>query len=156
MYDSSWLKYQSSLALTCLWPDHIPASASSRISKLTHVNDPTLNASSRAAQNLSSAHHEHAPMTSTTTNNFYLQPSQNGGVRAESPLSKPAYGHTEESESDASSDVNEFVAAGRRDPDVYEKTLESWRAFIRRPIVRMVEKESHIIAAMQVLRSAVQ
>ena len=52
---------------------------------------------------------------------------------------------------DAVSDTNEFMAAGRRDPEVYERTLQSWRAAIRRPVVRMVEKESHIIAAMQVL-----
>jgi hypothetical protein len=46
--------------------------------------------------------------------------------------------------------MNEFVATGRRDPEVYERTLQSWRAALRRPIVKMVEKESHIIAAMQV------
>ena len=89
-------------------------------------------------------------MTTATANNFYLQPSQNGGVHGKSPLSKPTYGGFEDEESDALSDVNESVAAGRRDPEVYERTLQSWRAALRRPIVRMVEKESHIIAAMQV------
>lgn len=92
-------------------------------------------------------------MTSATTRNFYLQPSYNGDIREKSPLGKPAYGDSEDDESDALSDVNEFMAAGRRDPEVYERTLGSWRAAIRRPIVRMVEKESHIIATMQVLRS---
>ena len=87
-------------------------------------------------------------MTTATTTNFYMQHSQNGTIHGKSPLSKPAYG---DSESDDSDDVNEFVAAGRRDPEVYERTLQSWRAAIRRPIVSLVEKESHIIAAMQVL-----
>lgn len=91
-------------------------------------------------------------MTSATTNNFYLLPSQSGGVHGKSPLSKSAYGDSDD-ESDASSDVNEFVASGRRDPEVYKRTLQSWRAAIRRPVVRMVEKESHIIAAIQVPRS---
>lgn len=84
-------------------------------------------------------------MTTATTNNFYLLHSQNGDVHENPPLSKLAYG-----DSDAD-DMNQFMAAGRRDPEVYEKTLQSWRAAIRRPIVRMVERESHIIAAMQVL-----
>jgi hypothetical protein len=88
-------------------------------------------------------------MTSAARNSFYLQPSHNGGVQGTSPLSKPAYVDTEDDEPD----VNEFMAAGRRDPEVYERTLQSWRVAIRRPIVRMVEKESHVIAAMQVLRS---
>lgn len=88
-------------------------------------------------------------MTTTTTNSLYMQPSQNGGIHGNSPLSKPTYGDFDDDESDA----DEFVAAGRRDPEVYERTLQSWRAAIRRPIVRMVEKESHAIAAMQVLRS---
>jgi len=95
-------------------------------------------------------------MTPATTNNFYLQPSRNGGIHGKSPLSKPAYGDSEGDDSDASSYVNEFVAAGRRDSEVYERTLQSWRAAIRRPIVRMVENESHIIAAMQVCRSPAQ
>ena len=90
-------------------------------------------------------------MTHTTTNNFYLQPSQNGGIHGKSPLSKPVHGDFEDDDqSDAFSDVNESVAAGRRDPEVYERTLQPWRAAIRRPIVRMVEKESHVIAALQV------
>lgn len=92
-----------------------------------------------------------AAMTTATTTNFYLQHSQNGGIHGKSPLSKPAYGDSESDGSDASSHTNEFVAAGRRDLEVYERTLQSWRAAMRRPIVRMVEKESHIIAAMQVL-----
>lgn len=54
-------------------------------------------------------------------------------------------------DSDTSSDANEFVAAGRMDLEVYERLLQPWRATLRRPIVKMVEKESHIIAAMQVL-----
>lgn len=54
------------------------------------------------------------------------------------------------------SELNEFVAAGRRDPDVYRRTLQPWRAAIRRFIVKTVEKESYFIAAMQVLRSSVQ
>ena len=86
-------------------------------------------------------------MTPATTNSFYMQPSQNGGIHGNSPLSKPTYG---DDESDAS-EINEFVAAGRRNPEVYKRTLQPWRAAIRRLIVRMVEKESHIIAAMQVL-----
>ena len=86
-------------------------------------------------------------MTSAARNSFYLQSSHNGGIQGTSPLSKPAYGDSEDDEPD----VNEFVAAGRRDPEVYERTLQSWRVAIRRPIVRMVEKESHVIAAMQVL-----
>lgn len=32
---------------------------------------------------------------------------------------------------------------------MYERLLRPWRAALRRPIVKMVEKESHIIAAMQ-------
>jgi len=92
-------------------------------------------------------------MTPATTNNFYLQPPQNGGIHGKSPLSKPAYGDTGDDESNASSELNEFVAAGRRDPEVYRRTLQPWRAVIRRLIVRMVEKESHIISAMQVLQS---
>ena len=96
-------------------------------------------------------------MTPATTNNFYLQPSQNGGIHGQSPLSKPAYaGGSGDDESGALSEMNEFVAAGRRDAEVYERTLQPWKAAIRRPIVRMVEKESYIIAAMQVLRSPVQ
>lgn len=87
-------------------------------------------------------------MTPTTTNKFYLQ---NGGIHGKSPLSRPAYGDSGDDESDTSSEVNGFVAAGRRDPEVYERTLQSWRAAMRRPIVRMVEKESHVIAAIQVL-----
>ena len=90
-------------------------------------------------------------MTSATTNNFYLQPSQNGGVHGKPPLSKPAYGGSGDDESDTLSGDNVFVAAGRKDPEVYERTLQSWRATIRRPLVRTVEKESHIIAAIQVL-----
>ena len=89
-------------------------------------------------------------MTPATTNNFYLQPSQNGGIHGKSPLSKPVHGDLDDDESDAFSDVNESVAAGRRDAEVYERTLQPWRAAIRRPIVRMVEKESHVIAALQV------
>jgi len=88
-------------------------------------------------------------MTSTTRNDFYLQPSQNGGIHGKSPLSKPVYGDFDD-ESDTLSDVNESVAAGRRDPEVYERTLQPWRAAIRRPIVKMVEKESNVIAALQV------
>lgn len=88
-------------------------------------------------------------MTTATTTNFYLQHSQNKGIHGKSPLDNPGYGHLEGD--DAVSDTNEFMAAGRRDPEVYERTLQSWRAAIRRPVVRMVEKESHIIAAMQVL-----
>jgi len=95
-------------------------------------------------------------MTPTTANNFYLQPSRYGGIHGKSPLSKPAHGDSEGDDSDASTYVNEFVAAGRRDPEVYERTLQSWRAAMRRPIVRMVEKESYIIAAMQVCRSPAQ
>jgi hypothetical protein len=91
-------------------------------------------------------------MTPATTNNFYLQPSQNSGIHGKSPLSKPAYGDSRDGESDASSEPNEFVAAGRRDAEVYKRTLQPWRDAIRRFIVRTVEKESHIIAAMQVLR----
>lgn len=87
-------------------------------------------------------------MTPTTTNNFYLQ---NGGVHGKSPPSKPARGDSGDDESGASSEANGFVAAGRRDPEVYERTLQSWRAAMRRPLVRMVEKESHVIAAIQVL-----
>ena len=89
-------------------------------------------------------------MTPATTNNFYMQSSQNGGIHGKSPLSKPVHGDLEDDESDAFSDVNESVAAGRREPEVYERTLQPWRAAIRRPIVRMVEKESHVIAALQV------
>jgi hypothetical protein len=87
-------------------------------------------------------------MAAAVTTNFYLQNSQQGGINGKSPLSKPT---SESDDSDALSDTNESFAAGRRDPEVYERTLQSWRAAIRRPIVRMVEKESHIIAAMQVL-----
>jgi len=89
-------------------------------------------------------------MTPATTNTFFLQPSQNGDIHGKSPLSKPAYRDTESDGSDTFSGANEFVAAGRRDPEVYERTLRPWRAAIRRPIVNMVEKESHVIAAMQV------
>lgn len=45
--------------------------------------------------------------------------------------------------------MNEFVATGRRDLEVYERILQPWRASLRRPIVKMVEMESHIIAHMQ-------
>lgn len=86
------------------------------------------------------------------TTNFYLQHSQNRGIHTKSPLSKPAYGDSECDDSDSLSDMDELVAAGRRDPEVYERILQSWRVAMRRPIVRIVEKESHIIAAMQVLR----
>lgn len=89
-------------------------------------------------------------MTTATTNNFYLQHPQNGGIHGKPPLAKPAHGDCESDDSEALFDVNESIAAGRREPEVYESTLQSWRAAIRRPIVRMVEKESHIIAAMQV------
>jgi len=96
-------------------------------------------------------------MTPATTDNFYLQPLQNGGIHGKSPLSKQAYaGCSGDDESGALSELNEVVAAGRRDTEVYERTLQPWKATIRRHIVRMVEKESHIIAAMQVLRSPVQ
>ncbi|KAF9653737.1 acid phosphatase/Vanadium-dependent haloperoxidase [Thelephora ganbajun] len=88
-------------------------------------------------------------MTSATTNNPYIQPSQNGGIHGKSSHSKLAYGNFEDDNSDASSDVSEFVAVGRRDQEVYERTLQSWRAALRRPIVKMVERESYIIAAMQ-------
>ena len=90
-------------------------------------------------------------MNAHTTSNPYTQHSRNGGVYGKPPLNRPAYQDSEGDDSDASSDTNEFVATGRRDPEVYERTLQSWRAALRRPIIRMVEKESHIIAAMQVL-----
>lgn len=90
-------------------------------------------------------------MTSATTNNFYLQSSQNGNIHEKPPLSKPAYGDFGDDESNTLLGENVFVAAGRKDPEVYERTLQSWRAAIRRPLVRTVEKESHIIAAIQVL-----
>jgi len=98
----------------------------------------------------SSAHPEDhdTAMTTATTNGFYLQPSQSGGIHGKSPLSKPTHEGLEDDD-----DVNEFVAAGRRNPELYERTLQPWRAALRQPIVRMVEKESHIIAAMQVPRS---
>lgn len=89
-------------------------------------------------------------MNPTTTNNPYPQHSQNWAIHGKSSLSKPAYGDSE-SDYDAASDANEFVAAGRRNPEVYERSLQPWRAALRRLIVKMVEEESHIIAAMQVL-----
>ena len=92
-------------------------------------------------------------MNPTTTNNFYMQHSQNGSIHEKPPLSNAVYEGFESDDSEARSDANKSIAAGRRDPEVYERTLQSWRAAIRRPIVKMVEKESHIIAAMQVLRS---
>lgn len=39
---------------------------------------------------------------------------------------------------------------GQRSTDVYDRTLPAWRARVRRMLVRTVEKESRIIAKMQV------
>ena len=41
-------------------------------------------------------------------------------------------------------------AAGRLPEEVYERTLSWWRAGIRRAIVRNVERESRVLATMQV------
>ena len=41
-------------------------------------------------------------------------------------------------------------AAGRLPEEVYERTLSWWRAGIRRAIVRNVERESSVLAIMQV------
>ncbi|KAI0777323.1 PAP2-domain-containing protein [Trametes elegans] len=40
-------------------------------------------------------------------------------------------------------------SAGRQDDEVYERTLNWWRAGIRRAIVRCVERETRVLAAMQ-------
>lgn len=128
--------------------------ASAYVIEPTHPNDYTpLNHFKSGNRNLSPAHSEDhdTAMTPATTNSFYLQHSQNGGIYGKS-LNRPAYADSGDDQSGVLAELNESVDAGRREPEVYERTLQSWRAAIRRPIVRMVEKESHTIAVMQVLQ----
>lgn len=44
----------------------------------------------------------------------------------------------------------EAQVPGRRSVDVYDTTLSWWRAAVRRKLVKMVHRESAVIAEMQV------
>lgn len=84
----------------------------------------------------------------TGPSNFYMQ--ANTQPRLESPLKHSLYVLDDDSASDTSSIVSEHVDAGRLDEYFYDTTLSWWRASIRRTVLNQVERESDIIAAMQV------
>lgn len=82
--------------------------------------------------------------------NFYMQ--TNTQPRLESPLKNSLYVRDDDSASDTSSIAAEHIDAGRLDEHFYDNTLSWWRASIRRMVMNQVERESDIIAAMQVRR----
>lgn len=74
-------------------------------------------------------------------------PSSASSSRSASPVPSPDFRDSFVSEK---REGKEDVSPGHRSTDVYDTTLPAWRAYIRRQLVKTVEKESRVIARMQV------
>lgn len=70
-------------------------------------------------------------------------PGSENSSRASSPVPSPA-------PSEVSFDLEGVPSPGRRSTDVYDAVLPWWRAAVRRKLLVAVQRESKVIARMQV------